>query len=63
MIGLMLTLGRVVPSLAKAFLASLVKCNNLRYAGLSILCNISENLGKCGYFVGIKVEEYDGTRK
>ncbi|MFC1508434.1 glycosyltransferase family 2 protein [Candidatus Omnitrophota bacterium] len=58
--GFILSVIRIIPSTLKALRCAIMNCNNIRYAGLVLLCNIVTNLGKCGYFVDIKIEEYKG---
>lgn len=56
--GFLLSVIRVIPSSLKAFCWAVKNSKNIRYAGLILLTNIATNLGKCGYFLGIKIEEY-----
>jgi len=58
--GFLLSMSRIIPSTVKALWCAVMNCNNIRYGGLVMLINIATNLGKCGYFVKIKIEEYKG---
>jgi len=57
-IGMLLSFLRIIPSSFKAIFFAISNLNNPRYSGLVLLSNISTNLGKLGYFIGLKVEEY-----
>ena len=58
--GFIFSVIRIIPSFIKALKNAIANYNNIRYAGLIILINFMLNLGKCGYFLGIKIEEYQG---
>jgi glycosyltransferase involved in cell wall biosynthesis len=58
--ALLLSTLRIIPSVLKALISAIKNCNNLQYSCMIILRNIATNLGKCGYFLGIKIEEYKG---
>lgn len=56
--GILSSVIRIIPSTLKAFWCASINYNNIRYAGVVLLINIATNLGKCGYFMGIKSEGY-----
>ncbi len=58
--GFIFSIIRIIPSFIKALGRAATNFRNIRYAGLIILMNIATNLGKFGYFLGIRVEEYQG---
>ncbi|MDX9746416.1 MAG: glycosyltransferase family 2 protein [Syntrophales bacterium] len=58
--GFLVSFTRIIPSFLKAFLKGVSNLNQPRYFMFILLSNISTNLGKIGYFFGIKIEEYKG---
>jgi len=57
-IGILISFSRVIPSSFKAFLCAIFNLNNPKYSGLLLLSNMLTNLGKLGYFLGVRLEEY-----
>jgi succinoglycan biosynthesis protein ExoM len=49
---------RILPSTLRAWWQAIGNLDNWRYAALLVLRNMISNLGKIGYFAGIRVEEY-----
>jgi len=58
--GMLRSTVRIIPSFLKACCLAAHNGKNIQYAGFLILGNISTNMGKCGFFGGIKIEEYNG---